>query len=201
MPDGSGKQYNTTKDSGRKQEFDTGAHRDTQEGKGRYDLIPPVALKRLAGVYERGAAKYGQRNWEKGMPIGRYLDSALRHVYQYIEGRRDEDHLAQAFWNLAGAMHTETMIDRGILPEKLNDMPNHLVPKADPLPPGLSAYIGKPVTRNGSSGRIIQLSSLTPPDDGIAVDVQNGRDGMCEGWHFASREELDAAVSLAEGGG
>ena len=56
-----------TKDSGKKQEFSTGAHRDSNIGKGRYDLIPPISLKRLADVYERGADKYGARNWEKGM--------------------------------------------------------------------------------------------------------------------------------------
>ena len=115
-----------TKDSGKKQEFETGAHRDTQAGKGRYDLIPPAALRRIAGVYQRGAEKYGQRNWEKGMPIGRFLDSALRHIYQYIEGRRDEDHLAQAMWNIAGAIHVETMIERGRLPKELDDMPDHM---------------------------------------------------------------------------
>lgn len=120
------KRYDRTKDSGVKQEFSTGAHRDTQSGKGRFDLIPASALKRLAGVYERGADKYGARNWEKGMPIGRYLDSALRHIYQYIEGRRDEDHLGQALWNIAGAIHTETMVERGVLPAELDDMPDHL---------------------------------------------------------------------------
>ena len=123
---GTDKNYGVTKDSGKKQEFDTGAHRDTQEGKGRYDLIPPAALKRLAGVYQRGADKYGARNWEKGMPIGRCLDSALRHLFQYIEGRRDEDHLGQALWNIAGAIHIEEMVERGVLPPELNDMPNHL---------------------------------------------------------------------------
>lgn len=35
-------------DSGERQEFDTGAVRDIQEGKGRYDLIPPEPLMRLA---------------------------------------------------------------------------------------------------------------------------------------------------------
>lgn len=125
---GTEKNYNVTKDSGRTQEFDTGAHRDTQEGKGRYDLISPSALKRLAGVYQRGADKYGERDWEQGMPIGRCLDSALRHIYQYIEGRRDEDHLAQAMWNVAGAIHVEEMIERNVLPARLNDMPNHLAP-------------------------------------------------------------------------
>lgn len=99
------RQY-TTKDSGQREEFDTGARRDVRDGKGRYDLISPVALRRLAQVLERGAKKYGERNWEKGIPVGRYLDSAIRHIYQYIEGHEDEDHLGHAMWNIMAAIHT-----------------------------------------------------------------------------------------------
>ena len=36
-------------------------------GKLRYDLIPPRALEALAYVYTIGAAKYSDRNWEKGI--------------------------------------------------------------------------------------------------------------------------------------
>lgn len=46
------------KDSGKREDFGTGAVRDSREGKGRYDLISPIALKRLAVVYEKGANKY-----------------------------------------------------------------------------------------------------------------------------------------------
>ncbi|MCL5239266.1 MAG: DUF5664 domain-containing protein [Candidatus Marsarchaeota archaeon] len=114
------------KDSGKKQVFVSGAHRDSRDGKGRYDLIPNTALRRLAIIYEKGAQKYGERNWEKGMPVSRFLDSALRHINQHIEGKRDEDHLAQAMWNIAGAIHTEEMIARGKLDKKLADLPNHI---------------------------------------------------------------------------
>ncbi len=120
------KNYNITKDSGVTQNFSTGAQRDTQKNKGRYDLISPIALKRLAGVYERGAEKYGDRNWEKGMPIGRFLDSAIRHLYNYLEGKRDEDHLAQSMWNIAAAIHIEELIDRRVLPNELNDLPDYI---------------------------------------------------------------------------
>ena len=96
------------KDSGTTEDFDTGAHRDSRVGKGRYDLISIPALKRLALVYELGALKYGERNWEKGMPINRFLDSAIRHIYQYIEGKKDEDHLGQAAWNVFAAMHFDS---------------------------------------------------------------------------------------------
>jgi hypothetical protein len=115
-----------TKDSGKRQEFESGAVRDIQQGKGRFDLISPLALRRLAGVYERGAIKYGDRNYEKGIPLSRFMDSAERHLNDFKEGKRDEDHLAQALWNIASLIHTEEMIYRGLLPEELNDSPNYM---------------------------------------------------------------------------
>jgi hypothetical protein len=106
-----------TKDSGKREEFGSGAVRDVREGKGRYDLFSPIAIRRLAGVYERGARKYSDRNWEAGIPISRCLDSALRHTFQYLSGEKDEDHLAQACWNLMACMHFEE------LKPELNDLP------------------------------------------------------------------------------
>lgn len=95
------------KDSGTRQNFETGAVRDIQIGKGRFDLISPVGERRLARRYEQGAEKYGDRNWQKGIPIGRCLDSAKRHINQYLEGNNEEDHLSAAAWNLFTAMHME----------------------------------------------------------------------------------------------
>jgi len=115
-----------TKETQTKENFSTGAQRNDATGKGAYVLITPIALKRLAGVYERGAAMHGVRNWEHGMPESRMLDSAIRHIYQYIEGLRDEDHLAQAAWNIFGAIHVEEMVDRGLLPSEFKDLPNYL---------------------------------------------------------------------------
>lgn len=97
----------TLKDSGVREEFATGARRDTREGKGRFDLISYHALRRLALVMERGASKYGDHNWEKGMPLSRFMDSALRHLNQYLAGARDEDHLAQAAFNVFAMIHFE----------------------------------------------------------------------------------------------
>lgn len=98
-----------TKDSGEREEFPSGMVRDTREGKGRYDLVTPFGLRRLAQVYERGAAKYADRNWEKGAPFSRFLDSAERHLEQYKMGLADEDHLAQCAWNLFAIMHFEEL--------------------------------------------------------------------------------------------
>lgn len=116
--------FRDVKDSGKREEFDTGSRRDTREGKGRFDLISPFVNERDARHLENGARKYGDRNWEKGQPLSRYMDSALRHMNKYLMGHRDEDHLAAARWNIAALMHTEQMIKLGRLPAELNDLPN-----------------------------------------------------------------------------
>ena len=95
------------KDSGHRREFETGAMRDMQEGKGRCDLLPACALIRLSKHYEAGANKYSARNWEKGIPISVMLDSGLRHIFKYLDGQTDEDHLVAAAWNILGAMWME----------------------------------------------------------------------------------------------
>ena len=67
--------------------------------------------------------KYGDRNWEKGQPISRFLDSALRHTCKHLQGERDEDHLVAAAWNIMCAVDTEERINAGLLPKELNDVP------------------------------------------------------------------------------
>ena len=119
--------FDKVTDSGKRQEFKTGSVRDTNIGKGRYDLISPLMLQRLAKHFENGAVKYGDRNWEKGQPLSRYFDSAVRHLYKHLEGMRDEDHLAAAVWNVGAMIHTEELIERELLPKKLNDLPNYLL--------------------------------------------------------------------------
>lgn len=111
------------KDSGQRQEFETGSKRDTREGKGRYDLIPTISLRRLALVYENGAKKYGDRNWEKGQPLMRYVDSAKRHIECLVAGEPTEDHALQAAWNMFSYAHTLAMIEAGRLPKDLDDRP------------------------------------------------------------------------------
>ena len=115
-------EFDKVEDSGARQEFNTGSVRDTNVGKGRFDLIPPYPLKRLAKHYENGAKKYGDRNWEKGQPIARYLDSAIRHAYAYLGGSTEEDHLAAIAWNALSVIETEHRIELGILPKELDDL-------------------------------------------------------------------------------
>ncbi len=113
------------KDSGKRSEFDTGAVRDAQEGKGRMDLLPVRAIFEVAKVFENGARKYEARNWEKGINLFRFMDSGLRHAMKHLRGDRDEPHLAMACWNLLCCLDTQMRIEEGLLPTSLNDLPNN----------------------------------------------------------------------------
>lgn len=137
------------KDSGSRREFDTGAVRDMQEGKGRCDLMPirvianlldnltggDYILREIANFaqhgktlnlyyaltsfaivafdgsletmiletskhFEEGARKYGENNWQKGLPINCYIDSAIRHYLKYRRGDKDEPHDLAFVWNI-----------------------------------------------------------------------------------------------------
>lgn len=99
-----------TKDSGDREEFDSGMVRDTNGGKPRFDLMIPkgipfeeLYLTRVARLYERGAQKYTPRNWEKANSqeeLDRALESAFRHFMQWYAGETDEDHAAAVFFNV-----------------------------------------------------------------------------------------------------
>ena len=117
-------------DSGKRQEFETGAVRDTSEGKPRPELISPVAEKRLAKWLATGAEKYEPRNWEKGINLSRHIASLKRHLIEYQLGCTDEDHLAAIMCNAMFVLHTDAMIQRGVLPPTLDDRPEYGEPIA-----------------------------------------------------------------------
>jgi hypothetical protein len=92
-----------TKDSGKRQDYASGMRRDLQAGKPRYDLIPIPMLTRLAGLYERGAVKYGDCNWmlaNSEEELNRFKASAMRHMFQWANGEDDEDHASAIVFNV-----------------------------------------------------------------------------------------------------
>ena len=108
-----------------KEGYATGATRGTAVGRGRYDLISSRFLRRLAIHLEKGAEHYAPRNWEKGLPLCRSFGSMIRHAYQWLSGARDEDHLAAVACNIMFLIHTEELIQEGLLPSSLMDeLPN-----------------------------------------------------------------------------
>ena len=142
-------------DSGNRRQFESGAVRDIQEGKGRCDLMPleqiselldscspsiagivqniycfmssgdtsnlyqaisefcnlnydnvETAILELSKHYEAGAIKYGERNWEKGIPLHSFIDSGIRHLLKFSRGDTDEPHDRAFIWNMLGAIWT-----------------------------------------------------------------------------------------------
>ncbi len=112
-------------DSGKREQFTTGAVRDTAEGKSRPDLISPYAQMRKGQWLRLGAEKYAERNWEKGMKISRCIASLERHLCEYKMGLTNEDHLAAIAVNAEFIMHYEAMIERNLLPKELDDLPKY----------------------------------------------------------------------------
>lgn len=137
------------KDSGERREFESGAVRDIQEGKGRCDLLPLdvvaailsddiigdiykftvtgdschlfdaidkfitctfeskiEAIMALSRHFEEGCKKYGERNWEKGIPCHCFVDSGIRHYLKFKSGLADEPHDRAFLWNMVCLLWT-----------------------------------------------------------------------------------------------
>ena len=84
-------------------------------GERGWDL--PTAMLEVSIHYEDGARKYAERNWEIGIPLHCFIDSAVRHYLKWRRGDTDEPHDRAVLWNLLGAWWT---LDNR--PE-LNDLP------------------------------------------------------------------------------
>jgi len=108
-------------DNGKRKTSITGALKEDAR-KGNPHLIPTSALRMLSKRFQDGADKYGARNWEKGHKLSNYIDSLYRHLWQYIDGDTDEDHLSAILWNAVALAHTDTQIKNNKLPQELNDL-------------------------------------------------------------------------------
>lgn len=60
----------------------------------------------VAVHFEEGAKKYGEHNWEKGLPLNSYIDSATRHLMKHISGMTDERHDRAFIWNVLAYAYT-----------------------------------------------------------------------------------------------
>lgn len=65
-----------------------------------------TAILEVSKHYEEGAIKYGEHNWEKGIPLHCYIDSGVRHLLKYSRGDEDEPHDRAFIWNMLGAVWT-----------------------------------------------------------------------------------------------
>lgn len=72
---------------------------------GGYHCWPDMFLE-VSKHFEEGAKKYGENNWQKGIPVRCYIDSAVRHYMKYSRGDTDEPHDRAFCWNLLCAIWT-----------------------------------------------------------------------------------------------
>lgn len=113
--------FDKVKDSGAREDMETGSRRDTQVGKSRPDLMNPLVLRRLGMHFANGCDKYGEKNFELGQKSSRYRASLGRHLLDYDEGLKDEDHLAAIIWNAMCIMMNQEFVERGIYDPNLDD--------------------------------------------------------------------------------
>jgi hypothetical protein len=104
------------KDSGERQQFESGMVRDTSAGKTEFDrILDGPMLERWAAHLTKGAVKYpdlpdGKANWTLAngqAELSRFRRSAIRHFIQYMRGDADEDHAAATFFNINGAEYVK----------------------------------------------------------------------------------------------
>jgi hypothetical protein len=112
------------KDDGVQRSFDTGATRDTSEGKLDYDgFLSPQVLRQYARYMNMNRLQSDGKlrasdNWQKGIPMDVYRKSAWRHFFDYWENARvyNDDEFAQdsielmaacsgLLFNIMGYMH------------------------------------------------------------------------------------------------
>jgi hypothetical protein len=153
------------KDSGERRDFGTGAVRDMASGKGRFDLLPWAVIRAIAIHYQKGCEKYGDRNWENGIPVHSFLDSAIRHASQVIDGRNDENHLVAAIWNLICAYQTILWIQEGKFPVELYDLPRK-VTLPDPYGEyGIDGWVdGKPDITSATESKLDEWAKNSKKD-------------------------------------
>ena len=60
--------------------------------------------------FEEGAKKYGENNWQKGIPESSYIDSAVRHYLKWLRGDEDERHDRAFVWNIMCLIWTHNNI-------------------------------------------------------------------------------------------
>jgi hypothetical protein len=92
------------KDSGVREQYQSGMVRDTTTNKTKWALVyDGPMLARWAEHLTKGAKKYSDRNWMLACSEAEYTrarDSAARHFAQWMANKLDEDHAAAVFFNI-----------------------------------------------------------------------------------------------------
>ena len=98
-----------------------GGRKDDTE-KLRYDLIPPRPLEALAQVYTVGAAKYEDRNWEKGYAWSLSYAALQRHLHAFWGGE-DIDPETGSHHLAAAGFHVLALLENRRINPQFDDRP------------------------------------------------------------------------------
>ena len=79
-------------------------------------------LLEVSKHFEEGAKKYGENNWQKGIPVHCYIDSMVRHYLKFLRGDTDEPHDRAFVWNVMCCAWTV------IHKPEMNDLPVDNIP-------------------------------------------------------------------------
>ena len=66
----------------------------------------PTMFLEVSKHFEEGCKKYGENNWQKGLPVSSYINSGTRHYLKWIRGDKDENHDLAFVWNITCAVWT-----------------------------------------------------------------------------------------------
>ena len=84
----------------------------------------PDLENRLCNWLEKGAEKYDEWNWAKGMPFSRVVDSLGRHMRKIVKGDEAEDHHAAKMCNMMFLIHYHLEVMAGRLSSDWLDLWN-----------------------------------------------------------------------------
>ena len=87
--------------------FSSGAKRDNDNDKPCVHSFKAYTRLRFGYHMRIGASKYGDKNWELGMPTDQYFESVDRHLASYLNGDRSEDHLSAILFGIQGVILNE----------------------------------------------------------------------------------------------
>lgn len=68
-----------------------------------FDQLDPLAMFDLSGILQKGSEKYGRNNWKKITPE-EHVNHALQHIFAYMAGDKQENHLGHAFCRIMFAI-------------------------------------------------------------------------------------------------
>lgn len=88
----------------------------------RFDLLPPAAVKEIAEHFGKGAAKYADRNWEKGYAWSLSYAALQRHLHAFWGGE-DIDPETGSHHLAAAGFHVLALLENRRINPQFDDRP------------------------------------------------------------------------------